>query len=172
MPSKNDAIPTGLVAGPKSRPTTEQQVMQTNIFRTGDPYHDAWAAWQPSSKPGKSEQVSAESVPGPTTAHLQQHDQRLQNLEQAIKQLEEAHTKKDSQDAVKFADLENSIVQNHQQIQGAFHTLRNDFQSSLSQAISQQDSKLSKGFEELKDLFRQRDKRRKPEKSDEMESSE
>lgn len=172
MPSKNDAIPTGLVAGPKSRPTTEQQVMQTNIFRTGDPYHDAWAAWQPSSKPGKSEQVTAESVPGPTTAHLQQHDQQLQNLEQAIKQLEEAHTKKDSQDAVKFADLENSIVQNHQQIQGAFHTLRNDFQSSLSQAISQQDSKLSKGFEELKDLFRQRDKRRKPEKSDEMESSE
>lgn len=172
MPGKTDAIPIGLVAGPKSKPVNEQSTPQNNIFRTGDPYHDAWAAWQPSSKVGKTDQPTAQQVPGPTTAHLQQHDNQLQNLEQAIRKLEDAHTQKDAQDAIKFADLENSIVQNHQQMQGAFHTLRSDFQSSLSQAISQQDAKLSKGFEELKDLFRQRDKRRKPEKLDDMEASE
>lgn len=165
--------PTGLVAGPKSRPEQDRNSQQVNIFRTGDPYQDAWAAWQPTAnKNGKSDSSTSDAVLGPTAAHLQHHDQQLQTLEQAIKHLEAAHQKKDEHDASKFAEIEDTIKQNHQQVQGAFHTLQSDFQSSLSQAIAQQDAKLSKGFEELKDLFRQRDKRRKPETTEDMESSE
>lgn len=173
MPAKVDMPPTGLVAGPKSRPEQDRNSQQVNIFRTGDPYQDAWAAWQPTAnKNGKSDSSTSDAVLGPTAAHLQHHDQQLQTLEQAIKHLEAAHQKKDEHDASKFAEIEDTIKQNHQQVQGAFHTLQSDFQSSLSQAIAQQDAKLSKGFEELKDLFRQRDKRRKPETTEDMESSE
>jgi len=172
MPSKVDNITSGLIAGPKSKPQIDSKPSHENIFRTGDPFQDAWAAWQPTSQKAVKDSTAGDTVPGPTTAHLQMHDQQLHTLEQAIKHLEEAHKEKDPQDAVKFASLEDSIVQNHQQVQGAFQALRTDFQSSLSQAITQQDAKLSQGFEELKDLFRQREKRRKPEKSDEMESSE
>ena len=172
MPSKVDNITSGIVAGPKSRPPPEQK-HPDNIFRTGDPFHDAWSAWQPTSqKTGPKESSSAENVPGPTSAHLQQHDQQLQTLENAVKQLEEVCKAKEHQDNAKFADLEESIAQNHQQVQGAFQALRSDFQTSLAQAITQQDVKLSKGFDEIKDLFRQRDKRRKPEQTEEMESSE
>lgn len=172
MPSKVDNITSGLVAGPKSKPVVDTKQIPENVFRTGDPFQDAWAAWQPTTQKPTKEHVATDTVPGPTSAHLQQHDQRLHLLETAVKQLEEAHKQKDSRDTAKFADLEDSIAQNHQQVQGAFQNLRTDFQTSLSQAITQQDAKLSKGFEELKDLFRQREKRRKPEKSDEMESSE
>lgn len=173
MPNKIDNVSSGIVAGPRSKPPKDAPSASSNIFRTGDPYHDAWAGWQPSlAKQGTSDQPAQESVPGPTAAHLQQHDQQLHHLEQAIKHLEETHKQKETQDASRFAELEDSISQNHQQMQGAFHSLRSDFQTTLSQAITQQDVKLAKGFEELKDLFRQRDKRRKPEKSDEMESSE
>ena len=172
LPSKVDNITSGLIAGPKSKPNPDSKSSQGNIFRTGDPFQDAWAAWQPTSQKTAKDQSVSEATPGPTTAHLQMHDQQLHTLEQAIKHLEEAHKEKDIQDAAKFASLEESIVQNQQQVQGAFQTLRTDFQSSLSQAITQQDAKLSQGFEELKDLFRQREKRRKPERSDEMESSE
>ena len=173
MPSKAENLTTGLIAGPKSKPVQESSPAPANIFRTGDPYHDAWAAWQPTANPvGKTTPMQQEGIPGPTTAHLQQHDQQLQTLESAVKQLEEAHRQKDTKDTAKFADIEDSIQQNHQQMQGAFHSLRSDFQTSLAHAITQQDAKLSKGFEELKDLFRQREKRRKPEKAEDMESSE
>ena len=173
MPSKAETLTTGLIAGPKSKPISDVASEKTNIFRTGDPHHDAWAAWQPTTyKAGKQTTIAAEETPGPTTAHLQQHDQQLQTLEQAIKNLEDAQKQKETKDTARFTDLEDSIAQNHQQMQGAFHALRSDFQASLSQAITQQDVKLSKGFDELKDLFRQRDKRRKPEKTEDMESSE
>ena len=173
MPSKTEATTTGLIAGPKSKPLPETTSERVNIFRTGDPHQDAWAAWQPTtSKASRPATSSTEGTPGPTTAHLQQHDQQLQTLEQAIKNLEEVQKQKETKDTVRFADLEDAIAQNHQQMQGAFHTLRSDFQTSLSQAITQQDAKLSRGFEELKDLFRQREKRRKPEKAEDMEASE
>ena len=172
MPTKVETLTTGLIAGPKSKPIPEIQPESKNIFRTGDPYQDAWAAWQPKDpRNGKSTSSAVDETPGPTAAHLQQHDQQLQTLEQAIKNLEEVQKQKDTSDKTRFADLEDSITQNHQQMQGAFHSLRSDFQTSLSQAITQQDAKLSKGFDELKDLFRQRDKRRKPEKTEDMEAS-
>ena len=141
--------PTGLVAGPRSAASslTVPPVKNPTIFKTGDPFLDPW---QTASIPPASKVES-----GPTEQYLQQHDQQIKHLEQAVQDLQTM-----AKDAAKKQDEKFQKVETQMQNQ-ANHTqaVLQSFESSLAQAMSQQESRISSSMDELKQLLLRKEKR-------------
>eukprot|EP00438_Fugacium_kawagutii_P015628 Skav213749 [mRNA] locus=scaffold258:84069:88598:+ [translate_table: standard] len=157
------ATPFGLIAGPRSKiPSQEGQSnaassTATSAFKLGDPYYDPWTKGQPAKTTGE---VTMQS--GPTQKHLEQHDQQLQALEDAMKKLNarQEQQARDTQD--RFGRIETQVQQNHAETQGAFQAFQIDFDSSLKQAMSDQEQRISSTLDELKQLMLRNEKRKTP----------
>ena len=153
MQPKTNDTPIGLVAGPKSANSVLAipQVRQPTVYRTGDPFLDPWQSSATSST------IKPES--GPTEKYLQQHDQQIKKLEHAVQELQTM-----AKDNVKQQDEKFHKIETQMQAQ-ANHTqaVLQSFESSLAQAMAQQENRISSSMDELKQLLLRKDKRaRKP----------
>lgn len=160
LKSKQNEVPMGLVAGPKSQGSKDQSIPSTKspmIFRTGDPFLDPWQINQK-----KDESQAA----GPTSQYFQHHDKRLDELEKQVEQIREANTQSRSENQQRFSSLEEKIVQQSKDTTNAFATLRADFENTLTQAMQRQDSQIASSMDEIKNLLLRRDKRKATEHDD------
>ena len=149
MQPKATDIPTGLIAGPRSTSTAlaVPPVKQPMIFKTGDPFMDPWQS-APAATVSKIES-------GPTEKYLQQHDQQIRSLEQAVQDLQIMAKENVKQQDEKFQKIETQIQSQANHTQAVLHS----FESSLAQALSQQEGRISSSMDELKQLILRKDKR-------------
>lgn len=150
MQPKNTENPIGLIAGPKSvsAAITVPPVKNPTVFQKGDPFFDPWQGTATSSSVGKVES-------GPTEKYLQQHDQQIKHLEQAVQELQIMAKDNAKDQDEKFKKIENQMQTQANQTQAVLHS----FESSLAQALSQQEAKISSSMDELKQLLLRNDKR-------------
>ena len=92
---------------------------------------------------------------GPTEKYLQQHDQQIRSLEQAVQDLQIMAKENVKQQDEKFQKIETQIQSQANHTQAVLHS----FESSLAQALSQQESRISSSMDELKQLILRKDKR-------------
>ena len=140
--------PTGLIAGPRSTAAalTVPPVKNPAIFKTGDPFMDPW----------QSAPVAAAKIEsGPTEKYLQQHDQQIKNLEQAVQELQIMAKDNSKMQDEKFQKIETQMQSQASHTQAVLHS----FETSLAQAMSQQESRISSSMDELKQLLLRNDKR-------------
>ncbi len=153
MPPKTNDVPTGLVAGPKSANSslTVPQVRQPIVYKMGDPFMDPWQSAAASSI------TKPES--GPTEKSLHQHDQQIKQLEHAVQELQTMAKDNVKQQDEKFHKIETQMQSQANHTQAVLQS----FESSLAQALSQQETRISSSMDELKQLLLRKDKRaRKP----------
>ena len=153
MPPKTNDVPTGLVAGPKSANSslTVPQVRQPIVYKMGDPFLDPWQSAAASSI------TKPES--GPTEKSLHQHDQQIKQLEHAVQELQTMAKDNVKQQDEKFHKIETQMQSQANHTQAVLQS----FESSLAQALSQQETRISSSMDELKQLLLRKDKRaRKP----------
>ena len=150
MQPKNTENPIGLIAGPKSisAAITVPPVKNPTVFQKGDPFYDPWQGTAASSSVGKVES-------GPTEKYLQQHDQQIKHLEQAVQELQIMAKDNAKDQDEKFKKIETQMQTQANQTQAVLHS----FESSLAQALSQQEAKISSSMDELKQLLLRNDKR-------------
>ena len=148
MPPKNQEKPVGLIAGPRSTSAalTVPPVKNPTVFHKGDPFLDPWQAAAPSTAKVES---------GPTEKYLQQHDQQIKSLEQAVQDLQVMAKENNKQQDEKFQKMETQIQNHANQTQAVLHS----FESSLAQALSQQENRITTSMDELKQLLLRKDKR-------------
>lgn len=173
LPQRQQEVDHGVIAGPKSKQSpvakdTSKTPMPLSVFRTGDPHMDPWSNPSKTSAPSASTSASNNvQVPaGPTSTHLAQHDKQIQQLEtamQALQHEQQLHTKHMDQ---KMQSIEQQIHQQAEHTSNAFTTLRHDFESTLTTALAQQDTKITSSLEDLKQIFLRHDKRRFQEMED------
>jgi len=156
MPPKTADIPTGLIAGPRSSSSTTSvpPVKNPAVFKSGDPFLDPW---QP-SVPSNASKVET----GPTEKYLQQHDQQIKNLEQAVHDLQILAKDNAKQQEEKFQKIESQVQSQASHTQAVLHS----FESSLAQALSQQEVRISSSMDELKQLILRNDKRPRAQQDD------
>lgn len=105
------------------------------------------------TKPSSSSQ-------GPTSAHLQQQDAKIQALEQAVQAIQADVKQTINQQENKFTAIEAKFHEQQHHTTQLFNTMRQDFQQTLHTAMSQQDTKIATTMDELKKLFIRSTKRR------------
>ena len=158
MIPKTTDVSTGLVAGPRATSSTiaVPAVKNPSVFKTGDPFMDPWQT------PSFSSSSKVES--GPTEKYLQQHDQQIKNLEQAVQELQTMTKDTVKQQDEKFQKIETQMQQQANHTQAVLQS----FESSLAQALAQQEGRISSSMDELKQLLLRKDKRsRQPDDIDE-----
>eukprot|EP00438_Fugacium_kawagutii_P019183 Skav219372 [mRNA] locus=scaffold76:644816:649645:- [translate_table: standard] len=164
LPDKVHTNAIGLIAGPMSKPTKEVKtsVSAESPYRLGDPYMDPWDnAVQQRMKneiASASAATSSTSLPGPATAALQHQDQQLQNLESAFRTFKEEQIKQNKDVDAKLCNLDTRLVTQFEETKHAFSS----FETTLNNALGNQDRKISATMEELKSLFLRVDKRKSP----------
>ena len=150
----------GLVAGPKSQSSrVEVSNPETNIFRVGDPHLDPW---KPTPATTAASGSNAPVPGGSTHLHLAQHDQQLAALEKAVEKLQIGQTAHADKVQTQLQEVSQNLEVSTQEHRTAIQGLRNDFQTTLQQAMVQQDNRLSESLAEIKQLFIRADKRKVP----------
>ena len=103
--------------------------------------------------------ASSTATSGPTAAHLAQNDKQLQSLEAAVQQLQHDHQTHTKNIDRKVSHIEQQLYQQSEDTKNAFVNLRPYFETTLTQALTQQDSRISASLEDLKQIFLRHDKR-------------
>lgn len=164
--------PTGAIAvGPKqlksaaSKPTLiseHSKAVRPNIFRTGDPFHDAWATYTPSSPsdvpmPCPPKQSFPERPPtGPIADLLQQQDERIHAVENLVAKLQDTHQENAKEVEQRFHHLEDTVAKTShstQQQLEAVHAEHRALHNTIAVAMQKNEEKFASGFDELKALF-------------------
>ena len=159
----------GLIAGPKSSPQKMDEVVPANTFRIGDPFHDPWSGWKPSSGATASSMPKTESIVGPTASKFDHQDQQIKSLEAAIEKIQIHTDKKNAEMEERLSNMDQKIHHNHEQVQQSFQALRGDFETTLHRALAVQDNKITNTMEEIKQLFLRGPKRKEPTDDDELQ---
>ena len=160
LQDRNAPPEVGLVAGPKShfpRPALPSQ--ETNIFRMGDPHHDPWKPAQVSTAASSAQ---APAPRGSTHLHLAQHDQQLAALEKAVEKLQLGQQGHAEAVQSQLKEVSTNLEVSNQEDRTAIQGLRNDFQTTLQQAMVQQDNRLGESLAEIKQVFLRAEKRKVP----------
>ena len=158
MPSKQSDVSTGLIAGPRSALSTlaVPPVKTPTVFHTGDPFMDPWQTVATSA--------SNKAESGPTEKYLQQHDQQIKQLEQAVQELQTMTKENVKQQDEKFQKIETQMQNQTNQTQAVLQS----FEASLAQALSKQENRISTSMDELKQLLLRNDKRSRSSQEDDM----
>eukprot|EP00438_Fugacium_kawagutii_P005253 Skav228635 [mRNA] locus=scaffold204:45914:50575:+ [translate_table: standard] len=99
-------------------------------------------------------------VAGATASHLEAHDRRLDQLEQTMAKMQETQQQASSATEQRFHNLESNLQNFQREAQTAFQSLRTDFETTVTKAISRQDDKLQASMQEIKQLLLRKDKRK------------
>lgn len=151
--SRSTGEQIGLVAGPPSasqEPASSDAVARS-IFRTGDPYFDPWQPKAPDqTKPAQSSY----------SQQIEHQDARISQMEKVVAQIHNEVEEQSKQNGQRHDLLQQQITANHNAAQTAFATLRQDFESTLNQAMQHQTQRLSTTVDEIKNLILRNDKRK------------
>eukprot|EP00438_Fugacium_kawagutii_P030949 Skav233232 [mRNA] locus=scaffold1215:405242:409519:+ [translate_table: standard] len=154
--------PIGLIAGPRSKaaqpPVVQASPKETNPFRTGDPHYDPWRPTQAAD--------AKQSLAGPTATQLDQHAQQLKDLETAVSQIKQSQMEQAQASSERFQTLENTVAKQYADTQQAFIGFRDDFEKTLTKALTDQDSRINDTMKELKQLLTRKDKRKTADSGD------
>ena len=185
--------PTGAIAvGPKHQkqvvgnsyqePDQSKTSGKPNIFRSGDPFHDAWASYTPSKLP--SQEVPMPScvknpIPdrqptGPVANLLQQQDERIHAVETLVAKMQDTQQANAQAVDQRFLGLEETVAKSSlstQQQLEAVHAEHRALHTTLAVAMQKNEEKFATGFDELKALFlsSRGTKRQVPEEDEELE---
>eukprot|EP00438_Fugacium_kawagutii_P005579 Skav228725 [mRNA] locus=scaffold1830:282844:287556:- [translate_table: standard] len=159
---RSPAAQTGIVAGPKPTASQTKAASSTqNPFRSGDPWMDPWAGASQTPTPAQP------PTTGATANRLEAQDKKIEDLHQAISKLT------DNQQAVvanveqRLHNFETNIQTFQSQSEQAFCTFnRQDFETTVANALKNQDQKLQTSMDEIKNLLLRREKRKTAEEDD------
>ena len=117
----------------------------------------------------------ARSITGPVAEMMQQQDTRILAIEQMCTQLNEAQTKQHNHTEQKFKHIHDRMDQHEKTTQNNFDQVvreHQDLHKNIADALNQQESRMARSFDELKQLFMQRGVKRaaakKPDEDEEL----
>lgn len=135
-----------------------------NVFRVGDPFHDAWATYAPTQvvatevpMPSQSKQAPPDRPPtGPIADLLQQQDDRIHVVESLVAKLQETHQETAQTVEQRFQNLEETVAKTShstQQQLEAVHAEHRALHNTIAVAMQKNEDKFASSFDELKALF-------------------
>ncbi len=137
-----------------------QRNQTTNVFQTGNPFADPWAAYQPSQTSTQSAGMSHNAlkstsapnrqVEAPIEKRFQSQDAKIDELAVQITKLQSLQDT-NQKEAIRFqTDVQKEFKAVRDEAQQQFDCLNRNFESSLEKAMSKQDRSMQQSFQELK----------------------
>ena len=176
MPGKMQKPLAPVVAGAKL-PTLMQSKAGTTK-ELGPLKHDPWAQYAASngSKPTAAPVTVQAPAAGFVQQKFQQQDDRITSLTDDIKKLKSAQAEMSTQIDQKIHKVSQAVEETKQTFSSQLMQLQKDLESSLHGALQSQNTSISAGFSELKNMMQQQnsDRRNAPHRRsrDEMQSNE
>ena len=155
LANKTPQATNPIVAGPKpaarttARPDTLPQLQ-------GDP----WAKWTGPSAPQAAMAGPPRSVTGPTADKLAEQDNRIKQLEQSVQNIQAAQGQQShALDAIK-TEVQERDNRMKQHVDSGLAQLRNELDTSFTQAIRKQSQSFDTSLGEIKKLLLEKNKRK------------
>eukprot|EP00438_Fugacium_kawagutii_P019201 Skav226198 [mRNA] locus=scaffold2208:100808:104068:- [translate_table: standard] len=141
----------------------KKDLATTDAWPLGDP----WAQFRPTTMPSSHMIAPAptRSLPGPAQAALTEQSARMDRIEQELHTMKESQTNLQTEikQQGKITDEKMQRLENH--FGKAMSDLGHQLQKNLADQIANQDKQLNTKFDELKELFKQRPKRKPDERT-------
>ncbi len=140
--------------------------------------HDPWAQYAANngSKPAAAQASVQAPAAGFVQQKFQQQDDRITSLTDDIKKLKSAQVEMGTQIDQKIHKVSQAVEETKQTFSSQLIQLQKDLESSLHGALQSQNSSISAGFSELKNMMQQQsnDRRNAPHRRsrDEMQTNE
>ena len=155
MPNKSQKPLTPLVAGGKL--PTLQDTKNPMSNEMAPLRNDPWAQYTPTAsiKPATSQVTSAAPTTGFVQQKLQQQDDRISSLAEDLKKMKSSQVEMGSQLEQKVNKVSQAVEDTKQSFSSQLSQLQKDLESSLHGALQSQNSSISAGFLELKNMMQQ-----------------
>ena len=141
-------------AGPKPKQADSRDESRKSLASGKGVQSDPWLVndpWKTSTASGSEKKTPPRVVEGPTESRLNQQDQQIRELREAVQKIDAQHTKAVTDNEVKMKQLESAFRSDMSQlmstVKGSQETFEKNLSASISQAMAQQ-------LEDLRDLVK------------------